>query len=225
MAEQGISIRPAPPAPNAPKYYYPSNFFYVPEPYHTTVISKHHYEEPSTHHLPHALESARNVLGHAFHTFERELVHPYGEFPLPAPKADIRESKTTYYIDVDLPGAHEKSDIALKWTGLNTLFLEATVKRQPTPEDEAEPVAAATPPAAEAGAAAAAEAKKPKTVHLVKGERHAGRYARAFAFPVPVDQDKVTAKLAYGVLSVTVPKKVADKGVEHKSVEIEHSGH
>jgi HSP20 family molecular chaperone IbpA len=248
MAEEEILIRPAPPASNAPKYYYPPQLYYVPEPYHTTVLPKHHYHEPS--HAPSALDSVRHAVGHAFHAIEKEIAHPYGDYPLPTPNTDIRESKSHYYIDVELPGAHDKRDIVLKWTGLNTLYLDATIKRQPTPEEKLEPGTDAAAQAQEStlptsperksednnnnnahnkegsdGHSKKKKGKAEKPVHLVKHERRVGRYARAFAFPVPVDQEKITAKLAYGILSITLPKKEVEKSVDHRHVHIEHEGH
>ncbi|KAH6639996.1 hypothetical protein BKA67DRAFT_542525 [Truncatella angustata] len=235
MAEELISVRPL--ANSAPKYFYPPQYYFTPEPYHTTAIPKYHYQEPD--HTPSALENVRHAIGHAFHSIE-ELGHSENEYPLPPPHADIRESRTRYYIDVELPGAHDKRDIVLKWTGLNTLYLNATTKRQPTPEDEPEtgdavPASPSKSPEprpadsqkegvnSEEGKKKKAKPEKP--VHLVRHERRFGRHARAFTFPVPVQQDEITAKLAYGVLNITVPKVEVDKNAEHKHVDIEHAGH
>lgn len=42
-------------------------------------------------------------------------------------------------------------------------------------------------------------------------ERPVGRFARAFTFRTPVDADGIQAKLADGVLSLTVPKQLPRK--------------
>ncbi|KAK9778471.1 hypothetical protein SCAR479_04493 [Seiridium cardinale] len=242
MAEEQILIRPTPPAGNAPKYYHPPQLYFAPEPYHTTAIPKHHYEEPD--HMPTALENVRHAIGHAFHSIEKELGHSNNEYPLPLPRTDIRESKSHYYIDVELPGINDKRNIVLKWTGLNTLYLNANIKRQPTPEDEPEPgngndIPNTTEPVAssskspepkpenaqETDGHSEKKGEKEKVVHLVKHERRFGRHARAFSFPVPVQQDQISAKLAYGILSITVPKVEAEKAAEHKHIDIEHAGH
>lgn len=243
MAQEPILIKPTPPPSDAPKYYYPPNLYYVPEPYHTTAISKHHHFDQH-HHIPPVLDSARQVIGNAFHAIEKELAHPYGDYPLPTPNTDIRESRSAYYIDVELPGLRDRRDIVLKWTAQTTLYLEANIKRQPTPEEvEAEKQqqqggrALSPSPERPSGESSGSDAKDgsnkkkhaakpPKPVHNIKRERRVGRYARAFAFPVAVDQDKITAKLEYGILTITVPKKEADKAeAEHKHVDIEHTGH
>jgi HSP20 family protein len=39
-------------------------------------------------------------------------------------------------------------------------------------------------------------------------ERRMGRFARAFSFRTPVDEAAVSAKLARGVLTLTVPKRL-----------------
>ncbi len=39
-------------------------------------------------------------------------------------------------------------------------------------------------------------------------ERQVGRFARAFTFRVPVDADGIEAKLADGVLTLTIPKQL-----------------
>jgi HSP20 family protein len=41
-------------------------------------------------------------------------------------------------------------------------------------------------------------------------ERGQGQFSRSFRFGVPIDPDRISADLADGVLSVTVPKAIAD---------------
>lgn len=64
-----------------------------------------------------------------------------------------------------------------------------------------------------------------KDVHLIVRERKIGTFARAFAFPVAVDQDATKARLGYGVVRLTVPKKAKGEGHQVKEVEVEHAGH
>lgn len=226
MAEEIIQTVAAP--PNAPKYYYPGFYYYTPEPYQTTQIPKHH------HHVPPSLKHAQ----HAVH----ELVHPFGEgYQFPAPHCDIRETKSAYYIDVELPGLRDKKDVKLKWTGTRSLFVDASIYRQPLPEETVEVASSSTSPSSSAAAAAESNSssetdkkkedkkdkkkeKKEKSVHFLKRERKTGEFARAFNFPVDIEQDKTVAKLAYGILSITVPKKEKEQE-DHKDVEIEHAGH
>ncbi|KUI63768.1 hypothetical protein VM1G_10488 [Cytospora mali] len=192
MAEEIIHPQVAP--PNAPKYYYPGWYYYVPEPYQTTHIPKHH------HHLPPPLKHAVQAIG--------ELAHPFGEpYALTTPHCDIRESKSAYYIDVELPEERY-----------------ATINRQPLPEEALETSSESEGPAESSGRKDKEHHKKERVVHFVKQERKTGELARAFTFPVDVKQDETRAKLAYGVLTITVPKKNKDLE-EHKNIDIEHAGH
>lgn len=260
-------IHPIAAPANAPKYYYPGVYYYTPEPYQTTHIPKHH------HHV------VPSPVKHAMH----EFAHPFGDgYPIASPHCDIRETKSAYYLDVELPGLKDKKDVKLRWTGLRSLFVDARITREKLSveeeEDKKEKKEKETGQEAATGAAAAAAAesggggggvvtaanppdsssssssssssesekkarkkkskkskkaskkakKQEKQVHFLKKERKTGELARAFNFPVDVEQDKTVAKLAYGVLSVMVPKKVKHVEEEeegHKDVDIEHAGH
>lgn len=246
MATEQI-IHPISAPPNAPKYYYPGLYYYTPEPYQTTHIPKHH----DHHHI------VPTPLKHAVHDF----VYPLGEnYQLAAPHCDIRETKSAYYLDVELPGLRDRGDVKLRWTGTRSLFVDAKIQRAKLPEEEeeeeekavpAEGVVVTTPPAEEGtsssspSSSSSSESDKKnkkekkkgkkskksskkenkKNVHFLKKERKTGELARAFNFPVDVEQDKTVAKLAYGVLSVVVPKKVKLEEAHHHEVEIEHAGH
>jgi HSP20 family protein len=178
---------------DAAKYVHPYSGYYMPPPYQTYTI-------PRQHHYP--LEHARQSVSHAFGAFSHDALHPWGDnYPLKTPHCDVRESKTAYYIDVEIPGLESKANVTLKWTNTNTLFIEAVTKRLPTPEDGT-----------------------PDAIHIVQAERKIGTYARAFTFPIAVSQDETSAKLAYGVVRLTVPKQAKAQS-EHKVVEVEHEGH
>jgi HSP20 family molecular chaperone IbpA len=104
-------------------------------------------------------------------------------------------------IDIDIPGLESKSNISLKWLNASTLFLEAVTKRPSLPGGEND-----------------------KDVHLVVRERKIGTFARAFNFPVVVDQDATKARLGFGVIRLTVPKKGSSPQHQLKEVEVEHAG-
>lgn len=194
-------IQPQLPPPNAPKYHYPGFYYYSPEPYQTTQIPKHHF------HRPGPIKQAQHLV--------HEFAHPFGDsYPLPAPQTDIRETKSAYYLDIELPGLRDKNDVKLKWTGERSLFIDAAIQREALPEEE-ELVSTETNRKVK---------KKEKTVHFLRRERKTGELARGFNFPVDVKQDETLARLAYGVLSITVPKREKDADV-HRDVEIEHTGH
>lgn len=199
MAEE--TFHPQPPPPNAPKYYHPGWYYYSPEPFETTYIPKHHHR-----HVPAPLK-------HAVH----ELTHPFGDgYPLPAPRCDVRESRAAYHVDVELPGVRDREDVRLRWTGARSLFVDACVRPVPVPGEEEKD--------SDENNKKNEEKDKP-VVHFLKRERKTGEFARGFNFPVDVEQDKTVAKLAHGVLTITVPKKTKDEEEQHKHVEIEHAGH
>lgn len=216
MAEEIIQPQVGP--PDAPKYYGPMWYYHVPEPYHTT-----HIPGPN-HQLPPPLKNAVQAIGH-------ELTHPFGDWPLSTPHCDIRESRSAYYIDVELPGLREKKNVGLKWTGARLLFINAAINVQPVPEEVTGSLSEPGRPAKAESSPESSELKakvgyrKDKSVHFVKRERKTGEFARAFAFSVDVEQDETTAKLAYGILTITVPKKEKDETEQHKTVDIEHAGH
>lgn len=182
--------------------YYPGGF-YMPDPWQTTWVSRHFPE----HHYP--LEHARHSISRALGDFAHDLTHAGpSEYHLISPRSDIRESTTTFYIDVELPGIATEEQMTLNWLGSRTLLLRATVTRAPTPEDDT----AVKQSDKDATMSIKDETKDhdkkqgDQSVYLTLGERHLGTFGRAFNFPVDVDHDGVTAKLAAGVLRLTVPK-------------------
>lgn len=194
MAEE--VFKPQLPPPNAPKYYHPGFYYYTPDPYETIQIPKHH------RHAPQPLKFAQHVA--------HDLIHPFGDgYPLPTPHCDIRESNSAYCLDVELPGLRDKKDVKLKWTGARSLFIDASIQRQPLPE---EAIDLSEGSSSEADGHGKRDKKKEeKPVHFLKRERKTGEFARGFNFPVDVEQEETVAKLAYGILTITVPKKEKDK--------------
>jgi HSP20 family protein len=51
-----------------------------------------------------------------------------------------------------------------------------------------------------------------ESVHYHQVERGHGAFSRTFEFNAPIDTERVTADLAHGVLTVTLPKKPAAPG-------------
>ena len=98
--------------------------------------------------------------------------------------------------------------MTLKWLGSRTLLLRATVTRTATPEDDSTVKQSENDAAVSTKDEATEHDKKHgnHNVYLTLGERHIGTFGRAFNFPVDVDHGGVTAKLAAGVLRLTVPK-------------------
>jgi len=92
------------------------------------------------------------------------------------PSINITEDKDAYYVSAELPGV-KSADLDLNVTA-NQLTLAG--ERRITEEAD--------------------------DVRYHRREREAGRFSRAIALPGDVDAEGVKAKLADGVLTITVPK-------------------
>jgi len=92
------------------------------------------------------------------------------------PSVDINESNDAFMISADLPGI-KKSDIEVK-VEENTLILSANRHLNKSDDNE--------------------------KFHY--NERRFGTFSRSFKLPKAVKEEKITAKLDNGVLSVVIPK-------------------
>jgi len=190
------------------------------DPYPTTYVA--HTIPEKGHHLHHVPLPYMVYKAHKmFHDKDQDLHQP---------RADLRETENAFYIEVELPGIREKSELRLRWTTLRSLLVKSSIHRPEIPETEhhgeapstAPEVTTATEPAkATEEAPPAGTATKPKEPvkiepHLTVHERQIGDHIRAFNFPVDVDRDKTTARLEAGLLRIIVPK------VEHERIEHVH---
>jgi HSP20 family protein len=92
------------------------------------------------------------------------------------PAVNIIEDAEAYYVSAELPGV-KSADLDLNVTANQlTIVGERTI-----PEEAAD-------------------------ARYHRREREAGRFSRAIALPGDIDTDKVKARMADGVLTVTVPK-------------------
>jgi len=164
------------------------------------------------------------------------------------PKADVRETLTNFYLEVELPGVRDKSELHLRWTSMRSLLITSKTARPEIPEEEladAPVVKAVKPQEADIkieapednhheepkvstdvsrnssstnGSAIKTTKKEP---HLTVHERMIGEVLRAFNFPVDVDRENTHAKLDAGLLRVIIPK-VEHEQVEHVHVPVHH---
>jgi HSP20 family protein len=117
------------------------------------------------------------------HLLDHSFDHFFGAVPastspkLRSPALDVAETEAAYTVKLDMPGV-AKEDVKVSVEG-----------RQVT-------VQAHKP---------AAEATK-EGERLVYRERALVRYARSFTLPAEVDPAQTLAKLAHGVLELTLPK-------------------
>ncbi len=110
-----------------------------------------------------------------------------------SPALDVAESDTNYTVTLDLPGV-AKEDVKVAVEGR-----VVTINAQ-----AAQPVSSG----AAAADAATSDVKKDAD-RVLHRERSAPRFARRFSLPLEVDQAEAGAKLEHGVLTLTLPKRVA----------------
>lgn len=201
-----------------------SVFFYPDiEPYPTTYVS-HTYPEKGhhLHHLP--LPYMAHKLHRTFHDKDLDVHQP---------KADVRETLKSFYLEVELPGIRDKSELHLRWTSMRTLLITSRTARPEIPEEELAEVTIIKPaqptpePKQEVEEDTKVSSETPnktssthstvkKEPHITVHERQIGEILRAFSFPVDVDRDNTHAKLDAGLLRVVIPK------VEHEQIEHLH---
>ena len=102
--------------------------------------------------------------------------------PLPI-RVDVRENADAYVVQAELPGL-TRDEISVEIEG-HEVTIAAEVKRAGEPK----------------------EGEK-----WLKNERFYGKTGRRFALPQELDEAKAVAKLADGVLELTLPKKAAVTG-------------
>ncbi|HTE15820.1 MAG TPA: Hsp20/alpha crystallin family protein [Burkholderiales bacterium] len=95
-------------------------------------------------------------------------------------RADIAENDKAYTVHAELPGV-KKEDIQISIDG-DQLAISAEARREKEVKDGE---------------------------RVLRTERYAGKYYRAFALGVAVDEDAINARYADGVLELTLPKKAA----------------
>ena len=117
-------------------------------------------------------------------------VEPAGQqagFSFSAPAVDVSEDEKGYKITAELPGISEK-DVDVTVTADGVLVIKGEKRQEKEEKDKNHYVA----------------------------ERAYGSFQRCFALPDSVDRDKITADLAKGVLTVTLPKKTEAQKPEQK---------
>lgn len=150
------------------------------------------------------------------------------------PKFDVKETKEAYELHGELPGIEQKN-ITLEWQDSNTIsikgrtehtreegtrpagLVEDETEQQRLTEGEGkddkkarvEDETTTSGGAGDASETAVTEMSKSDGPRYWVSERSVGEFARTFSFPKHVDQDKVTASLKNGILSITVPKAAA----------------
>jgi|LGVC01.1.fsa_nt_gb HSP20 family protein len=100
------------------------------------------------------------------------------------PAVDVAETKDEIVVKVEAPGMDEK-DISVTLSGDN-LMIKGERKSE----------------------------KEEKDKHFHRTERYCGSFQRVIGLPVSVDQEKIKADYAKGVLEIRLPKKAEAKPKE-----------
>jgi HSP20 family protein len=125
-------------------------------------------------------------LSESFDNAFRRLLQPMG-FENDAPalnmRIDVTENDTGYAIKADIPGVL-KEDIHVRVDG-NVVQIDAESRSDKETKD--------------------------KGGRMLRSERYYGALSRTFSLADDVDEERVEAKYADGVLSLQLPKKAAQK--------------
>jgi HSP20 family protein len=97
-------------------------------------------------------------------------------------KIDVTKTDDTYTVRADIPGV-KKDDIQVSVDG-NEVTISGEVKK---------------------------ETEEKKGEEVLRSERYYGKISRSFTLPHDVDEAKVVAKYADGVLKVTLPMKAQSR--------------
>jgi HSP20 family protein len=147
------------------------------------------------------LSSLRSEIDHLFDDFTsswpfatREPATSFGRLPAAfrsgLPATDVKENTKAFVVTVDLPGVEEKDIDVSVSDDVLAIRAEAT------------------------------EERKEEKENYFLSERQHGALQRAFRVPSGVDCDKIDAKYAKGVLTVTMPK-TADAQQKQRKIKVQ----
>lgn len=156
------------------------------------------------------------------------------------PKFDVKETDTTYELHGELPGI-KKDNVHIEFTDDSTIVISGRTERHYTSgtppaglvenggaqmsgaitegsqhkvtveDEEAEKAKEKGTVSTDVNKSKQQQEQKPSERYWVS-ERSVGSFHRTFSFPGRIDQDRVSADLNNGVLSITVPKAKAPSG-------------
>lgn len=172
---------------------------------------------------------------------QRQTGRRAASLPSFTPRFDVKELENSYELHGELPGI-EKDNVNIEFTDDSTIVISGKVERhytsgtppnedgsvqmsgaitegdkehnnshKATVEDEEAEKAKQQGTSTEVTKAKQQEVSKPAERFWVS-ERSVGSFHRTFNFPSRIDQERVTANLNNGVLSITVPKVKKQEG-------------
>ena len=133
-----------------------------------------------------------NLFDDFFNDFDEDFFgkkNPlYGKHARNMMKTDVRETDTTYEVDIDLPG-FKKEDINVNYeNGYLTISTSKGLDKD----------------------------EKDKEGNYIRRERYAGTLSRSFYVGDAVSEEDIHAKYENGILHVTFPKEETKKEAEEK---------
>jgi HSP20 family molecular chaperone IbpA len=188
---------------------YPDFYNYFLTPHHSTNINKTPRQNNEIS-FPHWDMSNMSFLRHAKHAHQEHNV----------PDAEIRETRTAYYLDIELPGVGDKNSIGIAWMSPRLLVVEGLIGRvdveakldADTNGGQSNATHAHGDSDVRQGTKGSHEAAPPKNEKqpwhdvMTLSERRIGAYSRHFTFACDVDNKALRAKLRDGLLGIVVPK-------------------
>ncbi len=127
---------------------------------------------------------------HAMRRFFAPTKFEGADVPALKMRVDVTESDGAYKVKADIPGV-KKEDINVRIDG-NVVQIDAETRRETEEKGNGDKV--------------------------LRSERYYGAVSRTFSLADDIDEDKVEAKYADGVLSLTLPKKAA---AAHKKISVQ----
>lgn len=127
------------------------------------------------------------------------------------PLMDMRETKTDYFADVEMPGVENKDNIMVQWTSPRTLLIDTMISRPQVRDWDSDPESAMAGLGDDKGF--------DEEVTWISSERRIGRLTRVLMFATDVDMKALKAQLVAGLLKIKVPKRLS--GFEGWKVQVE----
>lgn len=160
-----------------------------------------------------------------------------GELVSWTPDCDVRETKTAYYIEIEVPGISDKKAIQINWLSGRVLQIAgATVRphlkgeKEPTGKSDAVSNGIATETKVKTAIAQEhTQCEKyanqgfgsNSTTNIVRGERKIGSWRRLLTLPVGCDVTSLMAKLDAGLLQISISKNDDFPPEGARNIEIE----
>ena len=113
----------------------------------------------------------------------------YGKNAKNMMKTDVKETDTSYEVDIDLPGFKKDEITAQLEDGYLTVSASKGLDKD----------------------------EKDKEGRYIRQERYVGAMSRSFYVGSDVSQDEIKARYEDGILKLTVPKKDAKPAIENKN--------